>query len=102
MRYRFRGRWRAGCLERERSHNFGFHPNLLSDLGDLQHNACGLRVPRSVSVGRSEERDLLEVPGHERYRAIMFRVESGDLVLDDLKVTFGDDSSFGTAIERNR
>jgi hypothetical protein len=54
MRYRFRGRWRADCLERERSHNFGFHPNLLSDLGDLQHNACGLRVPRSVSVGRSD------------------------------------------------
>jgi hypothetical protein len=57
------------------------------------HRADWVRIG-TVSVGRNEERDLLEVPGRERFRAIMFRVESGDLVLDDLKVTFGDDSSF--------
>ena len=57
------------------------------------HRADWVRLG-TVAVGRNEERDLLEVPGHERYRAIMFRVEHGELVLDDLKVTFGDDSSF--------
>jgi len=57
------------------------------------HRADWVRLG-TVTVGRHEERDLLEVPGHERFKAIMFRVEEGDLILDDLKVTFDDDSSF--------
>jgi hypothetical protein len=48
----------------------------------------------TVTVGRHEERDLVEVPGHQRFRAIMFRVADGDLVLEDLKVTFDDDSTY--------
>jgi hypothetical protein len=48
----------------------------------------------TVVADRRESRDLLEVPGHQRFKAIMFRVEQGDLILDDLKITFDDDSTY--------
>lgn len=48
----------------------------------------------TVAVGRDLSRDVIEVSGRTRYNAIMFRVDQGDMVLEDLKITFADDSVY--------
>ena len=46
-------------------------------------------------AGRKEERDVIEVTSPYRFTALSFRVEEGDVEIDDVKVTFeGDDKPF--------
>jgi hypothetical protein len=45
-------------------------------------------------AGRKEERDVIEVTSPYRFTALSFRVEEGDVELDDVKVTFDDDKTF--------
>lgn len=45
----------------------------------------------SKQAGRKEERDVIEVTSPNRYTAISFRVEKGDLEIEDVKITFADD-----------
>ena len=46
-------------------------------------------------AGRKEERDVIEVTSRYRFTALSFRVEEGDVEIDDVKVTFeGDEKPF--------
>ena len=41
------------------------------------------------------DRDVIDLGRHAaRYSALMFRVERGDIVLEDLKITYQDDSVY--------
>ncbi|HEX8914468.1 MAG TPA: hypothetical protein VF796_19120 [Humisphaera sp.] len=44
-----------------------------------------------IEAGRKEDRDVIEVKGPDRYTALSFRVERGDVEIEDIKVTFADD-----------
>lgn len=46
------------------------------------------------NVSKKEERDVIEVTGKHRYTAIEFRVEKGEIEMEDIKVTFGNDESW--------
>lgn len=48
----------------------------------------------SVVADRSTDRRVVEVPRDLRYNAIMFRVDEGNVVIEDLKITFADDSVY--------
>jgi hypothetical protein len=45
-------------------------------------------------AGRKEERDVLEVTSRNRYSALTFKVDEGDVAIEDVKVTFDDDQTF--------
>lgn len=40
------------------------------------------------------QNDVFEVSDRHRYTAIVFKVDGGDVAIDRIRVTFGDDSSF--------
>ena len=46
------------------------------------------------AVSKQEERDVIDVKGSTRYTALSFRVEKGDVEIDDIKVTFDNDKTF--------
>jgi hypothetical protein len=46
------------------------------------------------AVSKQEERDVIDVKGTTRYTALSFRVEKGDVEIDDIKVTFDNDKTF--------
>ena len=45
-------------------------------------------------AGRKEERDVLEVTSPYTFTALNFKVDEGDVELDDIKITFDDDKTF--------
>lgn len=46
------------------------------------------------TVGKKEEHDSIELKNKERYTAIWFEVDRGEIELDDIRVTFGNKESF--------
>ena len=48
----------------------------------------------TVWAGKALDRDVVEVRGPCRFRAIVFRVDRGDVRMEDVKITFGNDTSF--------
>lgn len=67
--------------------------------GDHRHNH-GRYAPRLVKLGsvqtygRDYQNDVFEICDRQRYTAIVFKVDRGDVAVDRIRVTFGDDSSF--------
>lgn len=54
----------------------------------------------TVYAGRNLDRDVIELDRPERLSALRFDIEHGDMVLEGLKVTFGDDSIFTPDLKR--
>lgn len=52
------------------------------------------RLGAVQTYGNDYQNDVFEVSDRQRYTAIVFRVERGDVAIDRIRVTFGDDSSF--------
>ena len=48
----------------------------------------------TVWAGKALDRDVVEVRGRARFAAIVFRVDRGDVRMEDVKITFGNDSSY--------
>lgn len=49
--------------------------------------------------GRAHENDLLEVHGRRRYTAVMFQVPHGDVRIEHIRITFGDDTAFQPTVK---
>jgi hypothetical protein len=49
---------------------------------------------KEAAVSRKDERDLFEVTSAHRFTAVSFRVDKGDVSIEDIKITFDDDTSF--------
>jgi hypothetical protein len=63
------------------------------------------RVPRrethvhlgTIWAGQNLDRDVIEVRGSTRFTGIVFRVDRGDAIVEDIKVTFDNDQSYSPA-----
>lgn len=78
------------------------------DRHDSDHCDSDRRVERradwarlgTIYAGRNLERDVIDLGRPERLSALRFDIEHGDMVLEGLKVTFGDDSIFTPDLKR--
>ncbi|MDB5296613.1 MAG: hypothetical protein JWO31_2596 [Phycisphaerales bacterium] len=60
---------------------------------DWDRRRTGLEKLGTVWARKDLDRDVVEVGGHGRFTSIVFRVDRGDIKLEDLKITFGNDDS---------
>lgn len=73
----------------------GFVPVLRAeDKKDLKPGEWEKLGVKEAAVSRKDERDLFEVTSRYRFTALSFRVDKGDVAIEDIKVTFDDDTSF--------
>ena len=63
-------------------HDHGRYAPRMSKLGSV------------VTTNREYQNDLFPVTDRQRYTAIVFKVDRGDVAIDRIRVTFGDDSAF--------
>jgi len=47
-----------------------------------------------LAVSKREERDVIDVKASTRFTALSFRVEKGEVEIEDIKVTFDNDKTF--------
>lgn len=67
------------------------------DHGHDHHRHARAPMVRLGSVAansREYQNDVFEIRDRQRYTGIVFQVDRGDIAIDRIRVTFGDDSSF--------